>query len=83
MPVKAVLKRPSAARPIKQKAVENPVETNIQFEKRCSEYLFSQLELDTPHAYCNICGRLQSIRDLDFNVVQPNTIEKICLRCHD
>ena len=82
MPAKKVLKRPLAARPIKEKADENPVETNMKFEKRCQDHLFSQLELDTFFSYCNICGRLQSIRDLDFKVVQPNMIEKICLRCH-
>ena len=31
-----VLKRPSAARPIKEREVEDPVETSIQFEKRCA-----------------------------------------------
>ena len=77
----ALLKRPSASQIIKRPKNDGP-ESSMVFEKRCSEYRFSELELNTTHAYCSICGRLQSIRDLDFNVIQPNMIEKICLRCH-
>ena len=76
-----LLKRPSASQIIERPRNDGP-ESSMVFGKRCSEYRFSELELNTTHAYCNICGRLQSIRDLTFNVNQPNMIEKICLRCH-
>ena len=77
-----LMKRPSASQLIIERPREDGPESSRVFEKRCSEYRFSELELNTTHAYCSICGRLQSIRDLDFNVLQPNMIEKICLRCY-
>ena len=77
---KAVLKRPSASKPIKEKKNDEP-DSNANFEKRCSEYFFSDLEVDNFFAYCNYCGRLKSIRALALTVIE-NDIEKICIRCY-
>jgi hypothetical protein len=76
---KGVLKRPSASL---SSQVEVEIETDREFSKRCSDYTFSDLELNIMHAYCSVCGRLRSIRDLTFVVIQTNELEKICMRCH-